>query len=214
MNKISAIILNSDHRNIEKTLESVKWCDETIVWTRPINGNFAQARNEAMATAKNDWVLFVDSDEILSSPIIVNDNFDGYFLPRRDIFWNHKLRFGEAGSTKLLRFGKKSAGKWQRKVHEYWDIKNAGALDGIIRHYPHPTINDFIRQINYYTDIDVNEQKKFSYFRLFLNPPGKFILNYFLKLGFLDGMPGLVYAFMMSFHSLLVRVKMWESHGL
>ncbi|MEK7565928.1 MAG: hypothetical protein AAB506_02700, partial [Patescibacteria group bacterium] len=133
---------------------------------------------------------------------------------RRDVFWGKELKHGEAGSIKLLRLGKKDAGEWQRKVHEVWQINGpTKTLNNYLYHYPHPTISEFLSSINNYTDIDILEQKKFSYFRLIFNPPGKFIYNYFLKLGFLDGYPGLVYAFMMSFHSLLVRVKMWESHG-
>ncbi|MDO8514877.1 MAG: hypothetical protein Q7S14_00090, partial [bacterium] len=104
--------------------------------------------------------------------------------------------------------------KWVRKVHEFWDIKNTGELEEYLIHYPHPTIFDFINQINLYTETDakelLKEGKKFSYFRLICNPIGKFIQNYFLKLGFLDGSAGFVYAFMMSFHSLVVRVKMHD----
>lgn len=217
MNKISAIILNDHGRNIEKTLASLRWCDEIIVWTKPVNGDWAKARNEGMATSKNDWVLFIDSDEILTGPININNNFDGCFIKRRDVFWGHEMKYGEAGTTKLLRLGRKSAGKWVRRVHEYWDIQNAGTLDNILLHYPHPTIRDFIDQINFYTEIDakelLKEGKKFSYFRLIANPLGKFLLNYVCKLGFLDGPAGFVYAFMMSFHSLVVRVKM-RSNGL
>lgn len=219
MNKISAIILNDHGRNIEKTLASLKWCDEIIVWTKPVNGDWAKTRNEAMATAKNDWVLFIDSDETLSTPLRQGfaGQADGYFIKRRDVFWDHEMKFGEAGTTKLLRLGKKSVGIWKRKVHEFWDIQNAGTLDNVLLHYPHPTIKDFIDQINFYTEIDakelLKEGKKFSYFRLIANPLGKFLLNYVCKLGFLDGPAGFVYAFMMSFHSLVVRVKM-RSNGL
>jgi glycosyltransferase involved in cell wall biosynthesis len=218
MNKISAIILNSNNRNIDKTLKSVEWCDEVIEYKEPIKGDYAAARNNAMQLAKNEWVLFIDSDEIINKPIKINNNYDGFFIKRRDIFWNHKMRFGEAGTIKLLRLGKKSAGEWKRKVHEYWDIKNTGQLEEYLIHYPHPTIKSFIDQINFYTEIDAQELikdgKKFSYFRLFVNPVGKFLQNYFLKLGFLDGIAGFAYAFMMSFHSLVVRVKMREIHGL
>ena len=212
MDKISAIVLNSDKRDITKTLKSIAWCDEVIVLDKPINGDFAKARNEAMATAKYEWVLFVDYDETVEQIPIIDNKYDGYYLKRHDVFWGKKLKYGEVGSIKLLRLGKKTAGVWKRKVHEYWDIKNYGYLPIKIMHYPHPTVKSFIDQINTYTEIDakelLNDGKNFSYFRLFANPAGKFINNYLLKLGFLDGWTGFVYAFMMSFYSLTVRVKM------
>jgi hypothetical protein len=40
------------------------------------------------------------------------------------------------------------------------------------------------------------------------------MLNYWLKLGFLDGFAGLSYALMMSFHSLLVRIYLYEKYFL
>src|SRR5258708_3308004 len=38
----------------------------------------------------------------------------------------------------------------------------------------------------------------------------KFVLNFILRQGFMDGLPGLVFAIMMSFHSFLVRSKLWQ----
>ncbi|PIZ99552.1 MAG: glycosyltransferase family 2 protein, partial [Candidatus Levybacteria bacterium CG_4_10_14_0_2_um_filter_35_8] len=41
-------------------------------------------------------------------------------------------------------------------------------------------------------------------------PSAKFLFNYFLKKGILDGIPGLISAITMSFHSFLVRGKLWS----
>ncbi|MFN4212849.1 MAG: hypothetical protein ACK4FL_02720, partial [Microgenomates group bacterium] len=47
-------------------------------------------------------------------------------------------------------------------------------------------------------------------FEIIFYPLGKFILNYFIYLGFLDGPAGFAYAFLMSFHSFLVRAKLYQ----
>ena len=222
--KVSTIILNSDNRDIKKTLASVGFCDEVIVWQKPVDGNWAAARNEAKATAKNDWVLFVGSDEMVTrelkdeiQKLSEGDGVEGYYLKRRDVFWGRELKYGEVGNVKLLRFGNKNAGNWVRRVHEFWDIKNTRVLKNPLRHYPHQTVREFITSINFYTDIDADELykdgKKVTFFRLIANPLGKFLRNYFLNFGFLDGPPGFVYAFLMSFHSLTVRVKMAAKYG-
>jgi len=54
------------------------------------------------------------------------------------------------------------------------------------------------------------ENKPFTYWRLQFNPKAKFIQNYFLKLGFLDGYLGLFQAYLMSVQSLTVRVFQWQ----
>lgn len=118
------------------------------------------------------------------------------------------VKIWETANVRLLRLGKKDAGQWRRPVHEVWEISGpVGVLKNPLRHYPHPAIHEFIQTINRYTDLETG---KFSYFRLFANPIGKFIQNYFFRLGFLDGFPGFVMAYMMSFYSLVVRVKQAE----
>lgn len=191
---------------------------------KPIT-DFALERNALLAKlakAPGDWVLFVDSDEVVSDDLaaeirlkIQDLKYQGYYLRRLDNFWGRTLHFGETGNIKLLRLAKKDSGKWERKVHEVWNVSGkVGELKNPLLHFPHPTISEFIDSINRYTDIDTaelsREGKKFSCFTALANPIGKFLVNYFLKLGFLDGNAGLVYAFMMSLHSLTVRVKLYD----
>ena len=48
-----------------------------------------------------------------------------------------------------------------------------------------------------------------SWWKVIAYPKGKFIRNYLIKQGFRDGMPGLLLAIMMSFHSFLTRAKLY-----
>lgn len=178
--------------------------------TDKLISDFALERNLLVEKSLTDWVLFLDSDEKISPKLqqeLDTNNFkcDGYFIQRIDYFMGKWLKFGETGNIKLLRLGKKGTGKWKRKVHEYWDIKNTGQLTGKILHYP--SLN--IKKINFYSELDTDELGKFEYWQL-IKPLGKFILNYFFKLGLLDGLPGFVHAYLMAFQSLVVRVKQYE----
>lgn len=128
--------------------------------------------------------------------------------------WGKELRHGETGRIKLLRLAKRKAGKWQRPVHETWEISGKiGELKNPLLHFPHPTMAEFLGNINFYTTLDAQEffrqGKKVGGWQIIAYPSGKFVVNYFLKLGFLDGMAGFLVAAMMSFHSLLVRGKLW-----
>jgi len=56
--------------------------------------------------------------------------------------------------------------------------------------------------------------KKTTIFEIITFPLFKFIFSYFLKFGFLDGPAGFVYSFFMSFHSFLVRIKLYQKYVL
>ena len=99
-----------------------------------------------------------------------------------------------------MRLARRKAGTWQRKVHEKWVINGQiGELSEPLHHFPHPDIKEFIEKINWYTELETteyaNESTMMSVLKLFLFPPAKFIVNYLIRLGLLDGFPGFVLAF-------------------
>lgn len=185
--------------------------------------DFSDQRNYGLDKAKGDWVLFIDADERISRALwyeimqYISDpieNFSGFFLKRVDLMWGKELRHGESGTLKLLRLAKKGSGKWSGTVHEKWNISGkTEILNNPLYHYPHTTVGQFLTEINKYTDLRANElygeHIQTNWLHILLYPKAKFILNYFIRLGFLDGLPGLVTALMMSFHSFLVRGKLW-----
>jgi hypothetical protein len=103
-------------------------------------------------------------------------------------------------------------------VHEEFKVTSyelrVTSLKGYLNHYPHPTVKEFLQEVNFYSTLRAKELfaqgKKTGIFAILFYPLGKFILTYFLKMGFLDGPPGFAYAFFMSFHSFLVRVKLYQ----
>jgi hypothetical protein len=115
---------------------------------------------------------------------------------------------------KLLRLGRKGFGEWKGMAHERWKINGpVGKLMNPILHFPHKTFDEFLKEINFYTDIRAKELKdknmKVFFWSIFFYPLGKFVINYVVKRGFMDGIHGLVFAITMSFHSFLVRGKLW-----
>jgi glycosyltransferase involved in cell wall biosynthesis len=256
--KLTAIILaKNEEENIKKCLESIKFCDEILViddnstdktveiiqnskgksqnykskvkiLKRHLNGDFAGQRNFALRQAQGQWVLFIDSDEIVSEALaseIVNyklsiTNYSGFYIKRKDFWKGKEIKYGETGNIKLLRLARKNAGQWIRPVHEAWDVKGSasrriGILKNSILHYPHPTLREFINEINQYSTLhaksNLREGKKSSIWKIIFWPKGKFIYNWIFKLGFLDGTEGFIIALMMSFHSFLAWSKAWLS---
>lgn len=197
--------------------------DKVKIFKRHLNNDFAGQRNDGLKRARGDWVLFVDADERVTPSLreeitrYTNNpmtQFSGFLIKRRDFLFGRWLKHGETGNVKLLRLAKKDAGKWIRPVHEVWKINGqVGELKNPLLHYPHQTIKEFLQDINFYTTLHAKgfyeNGGKVSWWQICLFPLAKFIVNYWLRLGFLDGLPGFLHAALMSFHSFLTRAKLW-----
>lgn len=191
------------------------------IFKRKLDSDFSAQRNYGVEKTTFDWVLFVDADERITKELAVEieDNlslpdFGGFLILRVDYIWGKLLRHGETGNVKLLRLFNKNKGSLKGNVHEVWQTKSkVGVLANPIKHYPHPTISEFLNEINFYTDLRAEElykkKVKSNFFSIVLFTKAKFIQDYFLKMGFLDGKEGFIHAVIMSFHSFLVRGKLW-----
>src|SRR3989344_15828 len=196
------------------------------VFTHRLNYDFSMQRNFGLSKTKNEWVLFVDADERVSdalafeiSSVISNwvngirNEYKGFYVKRFDFIWGKELKHGESG-IKLLRLAKKKAGNWVGKVHEEWKVKGqVRMLKNSITHYRHQTVVEFLREINLYTSVRAEElhgkNMRVRWWSIILYPMSKFIVIFFIKRGFLDGIHGFIFAIIMSFHSFLVRGKLW-----
>jgi glycosyltransferase involved in cell wall biosynthesis len=240
---ITAIILSHNNEGqIKKTLDSVAWSDELIVMDdnsedntvsiaqksrarvvkRSVAGDFAAQRNTALKEAKGEWVLYVDSDEIVSAALqkeiqrtISEDDAVGYMMRRQDYMYGKPFLHGETASVKLLRLAKKNAGAWVRPVHEVWEVKGkVKELSEPLLHYPHPSVAEFLEDINNYSTLNASYLYKkkvhVAAWHIVAYPVAKFLRNYIVHRGFLDGTRGTILAIMMSFHSFLTRAKLYQ----
>ena len=222
MGLTTVILTNKPQKNINSVVASISFSDEILIYPCGVIANFAAQRNQALKLAKNDWVLFVDDDEEVKPKLareiqtaINKTDFSGFYLRRLDQYHHQVLLHGETGSIKLLRLAKKNAGAWVRPVHEIWQVAGAtGELAEPLIHNRAELTTPFIERVIFYGPIDAKalttENKPFSYWRLLFNPLVKFMVNYQLRLGFLDGTLGLFQAYLMSIQSLSVRVFQWS----
>lgn len=236
------ILTRNNQATIAATLRSVTFCDEILVVddhstdqtvgiakklgvkviTRTLNGDFAAQRNFGFSKAQGDWVLFVDSDEVVPEELkneiteaVKTIDVNGFYVKRRDVLWGRTLRYGETESVRLLRLARKGKGMWLRPVHEVWKVAGPVAtLETPLDHTPHPDVAHFLSDINGYSTINAKHLYdtgvRTSWWHIVIYPTAKFFQNYVLRKGFLDGTPGLIVALMMSFHSFLTRAKLWQ----
>lgn len=215
------LVIDSDSE--DRTVELAKRAGAKV-FSYSFEGDFSKQRNFALDKAQGEWVLFVDADERVSDVLQKEISFklsdpqrsrlSGYRVKRLDTLFGKKLKHGEVKDIWLIRLARKDKGVWKGKVHEVWEIiGDVENLESALFHYPHDTVDEFLRELNLYSDIralELYEQKKrVSGFGIVFYPLGKFLYTYFSKLGFLGGTSGFLLSTLMSFYSFLVRGKLW-----
>lgn len=165
-----------------------------------------EQKNWAITQAKYSYVLSLDADEALSkelkqSILAVKRNWthDGYYMNRLTNYCGKWIYYCGWYPDRKLRLFDSRKGKWGgTNPHDRYEMfdgdKSTKLLRGDILHYSYYTIEDHYRQVEYFTTIAANayfnNRQTVSLIKLFASPVVKFIHDYFIKLGFLDGAAG------------------------
>lgn len=230
--KLSALIITYNEMGyIEKCIDSVSFADEIIVvdsfstdgtyqylQNHPkINviqnpfENFTAQKSFALKQATNDWILFVDADEIVNSNLqkeitetINNPNAcEAYWFYRKFMFQNTPLKFSGWQTDKNHRLFRKSKAQFTDKkiVHETLEVNgNSCILKEKLTHYCYKNYNDYKGKMLRYGQLKAKEafykEKHFNYISLVIKPFWKFFNHYILRLGILDGKRGIIICYL------------------
>lgn len=171
---------------------------------------YGQQKNFAQSQASHDWVLNLDADEIVPPELAkeiqealvqVSEgklSADGFSFPRKTFYIGRWIRHGGWYPNILTRLVNRKKAVWtQPNVHEQLQVTGPILqLNSPLQHYAFTSIHDQIITNLRFSRLGAKDLKekgqKFSLFKLIVKPLGKFIETYFLKKGFLDGLPGFI----------------------
>lgn len=176
----------------------------------------------ALAHATCEWVLNLDADESLSEELkkeirAVTSATDknGFWIKINNEFLGRAMKHSGLYGQKRFRLARRAGAKYVGgKVHETLFVDGpTGALEHAITHRPYKTIKQYFDKFNKYTSLAAQSMyengKKFSYFQL-LRPGVDFFKIYFLRLGFLDGTEGFLWAYFSAQYPLVKYAKLWN----
>lgn len=187
---------------------------------------YVEQVNRAIEKACNNWVLFIDADEEISAglrdevkAVFARDPADyvAYRFPRCVYYLGKWITHGDWYPDYKIRLFRRDCGKVVgRNPHGYVSIEGrVKTLKQNLNHYSYDNISDHLKTIDNFSTIFAKEKWKegkrcnpISHF--FVHPLWKFIKPYFFRLGFLDGMQGLVVAIITSFEVAIKYIKLWE----
>ncbi len=242
---ISAVVLASNSEaTITKTLQSLQEFDDVVVYINNSTDNtkkiaqsfsnvkiiegefqgFGKTKNKAIEYAKNDWIIVVDSDEVVDSELLEElkrkklDKNSVYLVNFKAFYKDIQVKYCGWNNQKIKRVFNKKVTKYNSNdVHE--DIITDGLkveeLKGNIKHYSYQSIEQFIEKANRYSTLFAKNnvgKKHSSPTKAFFSAGYSFFKTYIIKLGFLDGYVGLLIAFSHAVTNFYKYLKLYEAN--
>ncbi len=213
------IIAQKENLRFKKKNNFTKLSNYRLI-THKIKDNFARLRNLAHQEAKEKYLFHLDSDEVVKiedetefAALLENLNKDIYAVRRKEVFLGKTLEHGE--SVFHDRIVKKER-KWEGRVHE--SIKGnkfsrKKVTSFYLFHYQYLSVDKFVQRLNYYSTLralDLKEKGiKGNLFKVIIYPLAKCFQNLILREGLLEGYRGIYQAFLMSYYSMIVQIKLF-----
>ncbi len=184
----------------------------------------ASQKNWALQQASHPWVLSLDADERVTPELradirailMSSGTPDGYFIPIHGYFLGRRMRFGPwRGERKLRLFRRDLTHYPERAIHEAAQVRGRiGLCRGAILHHSYRTLDDCFVKMRRYAEWGAAEWlrrgRRPSRLRMVLRAPARFVQDYLLRAGFLDGTPGLVLCLFEGWQAAAREAKLWE----
>jgi glycosyltransferase involved in cell wall biosynthesis len=247
--KLSAIVIaKNEQQRIKRCVSSLSFADEIIVidnastdQTGEIAKNlgatviannerdFAKLRNIGSDTARGEWMLYIDADEIVSDELareiteVIRQSFRRpqrpgsgvklYAIRRQNyylgILWPHE--------EKILRLFHRSAlTEWYGKLHESPRTEGvAGELHGAVVHDTHRTLEEMVAKTNEWSDVEARLRfhaghPQMTYWRFLRVMVTAFYDSFIRQEGWRTGTVGWVESIYQSFSIFVTYAKLWE----
>lgn len=174
---------------------------------------FGPQKQFAVEQASHDWVLCIDADERVTAQLresilaalsvpaqcVPSETRAGYRFARCNRFMGRYLKHGEGYPDWSLRLFDRRRARWSDDaVHEkVLAAGGIGTLQGDLLHESAESLDAYLAKQNRYStlaaDAALARGERATAMHLLLSPSLRFIKFYFLRLGLLDGLPGLVH---------------------
>ena len=213
-----------DSYSTDRTMEIAR--QYPIVTRRREYFGSAAQKNWSIDRVKHDWVLILDADERVPDDLAreileilaAEPEYRGYYIRRQNIMAGKKIKHSGWSTDKVIRLFHRAHGRYpNRRVHADVDI------EGPIPILKHALIHYTFRNFDQYLEKSLNyarwgaaqgfrEGRPAGFKEIGLRPLWRFVRSYFLQLGILDGLHGLVVCGLQSFGVFVKYAWLWDYH--
>lgn len=212
-------ILIVDSGSVDRTVELSEKLGVRVIeagWR-----GFSGQKNWAAEQASHDWILSLDADEALSEALEAEiwnlkkngPRADAYTMPRLAKYLGRWILHSGWYPDRKVRLYNRHKASWVGDfVHESVQVAGrVGHLHANILHFTCDSLSEHVKTLERYTTLAAQElaarKAPIGLARLICDPLWTFASTYFLKLGFLDGLEGLIIAYMAAFYTFLKYAK-------
>ena len=182
-----------------------------------------EQKNKAVEFAENDYILSLDADEALTSELQEqildfkkSPNSDALKFNRLTRYIDRWIKNCDWYPDVKIRVWNKNLGKWGgTNPHDLIILEDSSKvrhLRGDLLHYSYNSISDHVTQTNKFTTIAARAAFKngvrSNNFKIITRPFLKFLKDYFLRKGFLDGRYGFIICYINALSALLKYSKL------
>ncbi len=243
---ISAVmIVKNGERYLEQCLQSLEDFDEVVMLdsgstdrTAEIAGRFpnvnlqqgeftgfGQTKNRAAELAKHDWVLSIDSDEVLTPELsqeirgLSLDENRVYRFARRSHYNGKFIRGCGWYPDRILRlYNRKRTGFNDNRVHESIQVKQGMSIADLkceIEHFPYDSAASLVDKFQFYSTLFAEQNKgkrSSSPTKAVLHGLAAFVKGFVLRRGVLDGYEGLTISLCQGLAAYFKYIKLYEAN--
>jgi len=213
-------IIVVDSESTDRTIELAKQFTEEI-FIRKWEGYVPQ-KKYALSLAKNEWVLSLDADERITPELkdeifkLSTGEFSGFKIRRKNFLLKKEIKScGWENDYQLRLMRKDKASFSDRLVHEKFVVDGeVGTLKNPMLHYTFSSFEEYFEKINNYTSLKAQElfikKKRIGGWTIFSHTISAFFAFFIIRLGFKDGVYGLIISLLHSVSTMMNYIKLWE----
>ncbi|MFL0353808.1 glycosyltransferase family 2 protein [Xanthomarina sp. GH4-25] len=185
--------------------------------------NFSAQKNYAISLAKNDWIVFFDLDEKISeflaneivSTVNSKNPLKAYKVKRNFIFMGKRLKYSGFQTDEVIRLFNKNYCEYNgNSVHETIETsEKTGLLKNTSDHDTYKDFDSYNQKLSQYSKLQAEQlfekNVRPNMYHFLFRPWYRFMHQYFLRLGVLDGKEGFVLAYINAFSVFKRYIQLW-----
>lgn len=188
--------------------------------------NFSKQKNFAISQATHDWVVFFDLDEVvpevLAQEIVETVNSENalkvYRVKRNFHFMGKRIKYSGFQTDVSVRLFNKNYCKYNGKpVHESIETnEEIGLLKHAADHLTYKTFDNYNEKLSLYSKLQAKDLYKKNVrpnlYHFLFRPWYRFMHQYFLRLGILDGKEGFIICYVHAFSVYKRYIQLWAMY--